>query len=326
MSKRLRIAITAGDPAGIGPDLCCSLPQLAHTQLVVIGCQTTLQARAKQLGKTLSFRPYQADNWTPAQSEEVIVIDIPVQAKAQVGQAEPANAQQILALLDRAHQGCQQGEFAAMITAPINKAVINAAGISFSGHTEYLAQLCHVERVVMMLAYNELRVALATTHIPLRQVPDAISQDNLLSVTRILQQALRTQFGLSRPRIAMTGLNPHAGEAGYLGREEIDVIKPVLAALQAEGIDVQGPFPADTVFTPHHLNDFDCVLAMYHDQGLSVVKYAGFGQVVNITLGLPYIRTSVDHGTAYAIAGTQHVDNRSMHSAIKQAQEMATHE
>ena len=239
------------------------------------------------------------------------------------GQLDAANSQYVLDTLTVAARGCLNGSFDGMVTAPVHKGVINEAGIAFSGHTEFLQELCGVERVVMMLATEELRVALVTTHLPLKNVSAAITPQRLAQVTRILNADLQTFFGIEQPRILVAGLNPHAGEGGHLGREEIEVIEPTLEQLRAEGIQLTGPLPADTLFTPHWLDNADAVLAMYHDQGLPVLKFQGFGRAVNITLGLPIVRTSVDHGTALDLAGTGKADAGSLHTAIRVGEHMA---
>lgn len=250
---------------------------------------------------------------------------IPLATPCHTGQLNSANARYVLSLLDRAYSGIYQGEFAGMVTAPLHKGIINDAGIPFSGHTEYLAAISHTEQVVMMLAGNGLRVALATTHLPLKDIPAAITRPLLHSVLHILHTDLQTKFGITKPTILVTGLNPHAGEQGHLGWEEIQIIEPELQALRDQGLDVRGPYPADTLFQPFLLKDADAVLAMYHDQGLPVLKYASFGQGVNITLGLPFIRTSVDHGTALDLAGTGRADHGSLLTAIQTALDMTEH-
>jgi 4-hydroxythreonine-4-phosphate dehydrogenase len=251
------------------------------------------------------------------------VIHIPVAASVTPGKLDKANARHVLALLDRALQGCLSGEFGAMVTAPVQKSVLNDAGIPFTGHTEYLAEKTGTPLVVMMLAGGGLRVALATTHLALSEVPRAITRELLEKILRITEHDMRTRFGVQKPRILVAGLNPHAGESGYLGREEIDVIEPVIAKLKAEGLAVSGPYPADTLFTPRVLATGDAALAMFHDQGLPVLKHAAFGSAVNVTLGLPIIRTSVDHGTALDRAGSGEVEDGSLREAIALAFEMA---
>jgi len=267
--------------------------------------------------------PFEAPAYTPGTRAPVSVIDIPVAAPVEPGKLDASNARHVLAMLDRALDGCVSGEFAAMVTAPVQKSVLNDAGIAFTGHTEYLAHRTHTPQVVMLLAGGGLRVALATTHLALAQVPAAITRPLLRSVLQILDRDLKRRFGIAKPRILVAGLNPHAGESGYLGREEIDVITPVIAGLRGEGMSLEGPFPADTLFTPRVLAQGDAVLAMFHDQGLPVLKHAAFGEAVNVTLGLPVIRTSVDHGTALDRAGTGEIDAGSLRAAIALAFEMA---
>ncbi len=325
MSRRL--AITSGEPAGIGPDLVVQLAQHPwHDQLVVLGDAEVLQQRATLLGLPLTLRDYDPDQPpAPSAAGELTLLHIPTDAPVQPGQLEPANAAHVLTMLERAGRGCLTGEFAAVVTGPIHKGVINDAGVPFSGHTEFFQALAGVEQVVMMLATEGLRVALATTHLPLRDVADAITPERLETVLRITHGSLKRQFGIPEPHILVAGLNPHAGEGGHMGREEIEVIEPVLTRLRSEGMHLTGPLPADTLFTPHHLNHADAVLAMYHDQGLPVLKYKGFGRAVNITLGLPFVRTSVDHGTALDLAGSGKADAGSLHTAIETAQRMVVH-
>jgi len=320
------IAITSGEPAGIGPELCLRLGELAcDARLVVLGDLRLLQARAAALGLDVAFHAYQAQGEAPASGLEVL--DIPLAAPAKPGTLDAANGPYVLALLDRARAGCQSGEFAAMVTAPVHKGVINEAGVHFTGHTEYLAEKTGTPLVVMMLAGNTergpLRVALVTTHLPLKDVAAAITPDTLEKTLRILDADLRQKYGLDRPRILVTGLNPHAGEGGYLGREEIEVITPVLEKLRSESMHLSGPHPADTLFTPPILAQGDAVLAMFHDQGLAVLKYATFGRGINVTLGLPIIRTSVDHGTALELAGSGKADPGSLFEAVAEAVRMA---
>ena len=250
------------------------------------------------------------------------VLHVPAAKEVVAGKLDSANSRHVLDMLARAAEGCRTGEFGGMVTAPVHKGIINDAGIPFTGHTEFLAEYLHVPRVVMMLVGGGMRVALATTHLPLRAVPDAITQKLLESILRIIQRDLARRFGIARPRILVAGLNPHAGEGGHLGREEIEVMIPVLDKLRAEGLDVGAPLPADTLFAPHRLAQCDCVLAMYHDQGLPVLKHASFGQGVNVTLGLPIIRTSVDHGTALELAGSGKADAGSLIEALRLAEEM----
>jgi 4-hydroxythreonine-4-phosphate dehydrogenase len=321
-----RIALTSGEPAGIGVDLCIQLAQhpTLECEIVVLADVELLEQRAKQLHLPLRIRLY--DQNMPAVSSaagELCVLPISLAHSAQAGILNKANSGYVLALLDRATQGCISGEFSAMVTAPVHKGIINEAGMPFTGHTEYIANITD-GHPVMMLATEGLRVALVTTHLPLSEVSEAITPDTLESVIRILHHDLITRFGIADPIILVCGLNPHAGENGYLGREEIDVIDPVLEKLRAEGMNLQGALPADSLFTPKYLNDADAVLAMYHDQGLPVLKYKGFGNAVNITLGLPIIRTSVDHGTALDIAGSGSSDIGSLQYAVKTALTMSS--
>jgi 4-hydroxythreonine-4-phosphate dehydrogenase len=288
-------------------------------RLVIVGDETVIRDRALNRGFTFDLPRYTSRDTAP----RVSIAHVPVTAPVTPGRLDPANARHVLALLDRALDGCVSGEFDAMVTAPVQKSVLNEAGIAFTGHTEYLAARTNTPQVVMLLAGGGLRVALATTHLPLSKVPGAITGDLLRSVIRILEADLRLRFGIAKPRILVAGLNPHAGESGFLGREEIDVITPVIAQMQGEGLHVKGPFPADTLFTPRVLADADAALAMYHDQGLPVLKHATFGEAVNVTLGLPIIRTSVDHGTALDRAGRGEVDAGSSREAIALAFEMA---
>ena len=314
------VAITAGEPAGIGPDLCALLARERFAaRLVILGDRGVIEARARGRGIQAALPDYPGRDAAPA----VSILSLPVAAPVRAGRLDPANAPHVLALLDRAIAGCLAGEFDAVVTAPVQKSVINEAGHPFTGHTEYLAEKCGVPRVVMLLAGGGLRVALATTHLPLASVPAAITRRGLEEVLRILDADLRRRFGIDRPRILVAGLNPHAGEAGYLGREEIDVIAPVIEALAREGMKVSGPYPADTLYTPRMLADADATLAMYHDQGLPVLKHAAFGEAVNVTLGLPIVRTSVDHGTALDRAGTGEVDAGSLRAAVELAIELA---
>jgi len=319
-------ALTPGEPAGIGPDLCLLLARQAQPHaLIAIASRELLTERAHCLNLNIQLLDAGPGNWptAPAPAGSLFVWDTPLSEAVQPGQLNPANAAYVLETLRRAGQGCLDGHFAGMITAPVHKGVINQAGIAFSGHTEFLAELTHSEQVVMMLATHGLRVALVTTHLPLKDVAAAITAERLARVSRILDHDLRTKFGIARPRVLVCGLNPHAGEGGHLGREEIEVIEPTLALLRGEGIDLVGPLPADTLFTPKYLDHCDAVLAMYHDQGLPVLKFKGFGAAVNITLGLPIIRTSVDHGTALDLAGSGKVDTGSLQVALETAYQMA---
>ena len=291
------IALTSGEPAGIGPELCVRLA--SQMDVVVIGDRSLLAGCPR-------------------------IEHVPLARPAVPGRLDPANARYVLAVLDRAIRGCLEGEFAAMVTAPVQKSVINDAGIAFTGHTEYLAEKCGGAPVVMMLVGGGLRVALATTHLPLAEVPRAITTNGVSSALWVIDADLKRRFRIARPRILVAGLNPHSGESGHLGREDMEVIAPAIAAAVAGGIDAKGPIPADTLFVPERLRQADCVLAMYHDQGLPVLKYASFGRGVNVTLGLPFIRTSVDHGTALDLAGTGRADAGSLAEALKLAIDLAS--
>jgi 4-hydroxythreonine-4-phosphate dehydrogenase len=303
--RRPVIALTSGEPAGIGPDLCAVLAgQSLPARIVVLGDETLLASRGVRPGS-------------------VSVEHLPLAAPCVPGRLDPANGRYVLELLDRAAAGCLAGEFDAMVTAPVHKAVINDAGFPFTGHTEYLAARAGVARVVMMLVGGGLRVALATTHLALADVARAITRDALTESLRIIDRDLRERFRIERPRILVAGLNPHSGESGHLGREEIEVIEPALREVRAEGIVAEGPIPADTLFVPERLKRADCVLAMYHDQGLPVLKYASFGRGVNVTLGLPFVRTSVDHGTALELAGSGRADPGSLLEALQLAIKLA---
>ena len=321
--RPLKIAITTGEPAGVGPELTAialagAAAHWPDVEFTALGDATLLAARAQAVGVDWSA--------LSAPGRHVHVGHRPLAVDAVPGRLDPANGRYVLALLDDAIDGALAGTFDAIVTAPLQKSTINDAGVPFTGHTEYLAERTGTVRVVMMLAgtgVRPLRVALATTHLPLKDVPAAIDIDSLVETLAIIDRDLRRDFGLPAPRILVTGLNPHAGENGYLGREEIDVIEPALAQACARGIDARGPYPADTLFQPRHLNDADCVLAMFHDQGLPVLKYATFGEGINVTLGLPIIRTSVDHGTALDLAGTGQADAGSLIAAIDTAVTMA---
>ncbi len=319
-----RLALTPGEPAGIGPDLCVQLAQTAHPcELVAIASAELLQQRAEQLGLPLRLRPFDAAQpASPSAAGELTVLNHPLTAAVTPGKLDPANAGYVLQTLRDAANGCMDGRFAALVTAPVHKGVINDAGIPFTGHTELLAELSHTPRVVMMLATEGLRVALATTHLPLSDVSRAITRPLLEEVIRILKRDLQRRFAIAEPRILVCGLNPHAGEGGHLGREEIEVIEPLLQQLRDEGMRLIGPLPADTAFTPKQLQQADAVLAMYHDQGLPVLKYKGFGHAANITLGLPFVRTSVDHGTALDLAGSGKAEVGSLAYAIHTALQM----
>ncbi len=321
----LRLALTTGEPAGIGPDLSVLQAQSSREyELVAIGNRSLLEARAAQLKLPLSVRTYDPKAAPKADAAGVLcVADLELGAPVQTGVLDSDNAAYVLRTLDVAVEGCHAKTFNAMITAPVHKSIINDAGIAFTGHTEYLADKSASDPV-MLLAAGDFRVALATTHLPLSAVAAAISEQSISRVLNILHQELTSRFAIAKPRILVCGLNPHAGEDGHLGREELDIIIPCLEKLRARGLNLIGPLPADTLFTQHHLNDADAVLAMYHDQGLPVLKYAGFGSAVNITLGLPIIRTSVDHGTALDKAGTGNIETGSLIAAVKMAVSMAT--
>lgn len=323
----LRVALTPGEPAGIGPDLTVKLAQQPlDVELVAIADPDLLQQRADQLGLPLSIRLFDdSQPARPSNRSELCVLPVALAQACTAGQLNSHNARYVLATLDAAIDGCTNQQFAAMVTAPVHKAIINDAGIAFSGHTEYLAQRTHTDQVVMMLATEGLRVALVTTHLPLLKVPEQITAAHVETILRILHRDLQQHFGLSQPNIIVLGLNPHAGEGGHMGREEIDHIIPCIEKLNHEGMQLLGPLPADTAFTDKYLSQCDAVLAMYHDQGLPVLKYKGFGNAVNITLGLPIIRSSVDHGTALDLAGTGQADGGSLRAALHTAITMAEH-
>lgn len=315
------LAVSSGEPAGIGPELCLRLAE-KDWPVVILADRTLLAERAAQLQAKLVLRDYVAGR--PSQRGVLDVLHLPLAEKSRAGQLTAANSRYVLALLDRALAGCQSGEFSGMVTAPVHKGIINEAGIPFTGHTEYLAEKTGTPRVVMMLAGAGLRVALATTHLALKDVAKAITREDLTLTLRILHSDLQRKFRLPQPRILVAGLNPHAGEDGHMGREEIDVITPVLASLRQEGMNLIGPLPADTLFTRKVLAGSDAQLAMYHDQGLAVLKYAAFEEGINITLGLPILRTSVDHGTALDLAGSGRADPGSLYAAVGLAAELAS--
>jgi 4-hydroxythreonine-4-phosphate dehydrogenase len=336
MSRRPVIALTPGEPAGVGPDLAVTLAAPRDHDLVLIADPALLAARAVALGRTFAERPWPGHGDAAA---ALYVLAIATTRPVTPGRLDPGNSRYVLACLERAVQGCMSGEFDALVTGPVHKGIINDAGIAFTGHTEFLAAQSHTPQVVMMLTAPGrspsaakrrdarerppgLRVALATTHLPLRDVSAAITRAHLEGVLRILHADLKTKFGIADPRIRVCGLNPHAGESGHLGREEIEVIEPVLAALRAAGLKLEGPVPADTAFLPASLAGVDAVLAMYHDQGLPVLKAHDFAHAVNITLGLPFVRTSVDHGTALELAATGRADPSSLNAAIDAALSM----
>ncbi len=316
-----RIVITPGEPAGIGPDLVLELAQQDWpVELVICADPELIAGRAKQLGKDITLLEY--DKTKPAQPQSANTLTILPMAMAEPaapGQLNAANCEYVLNTLTAASEGNMSGEFAAVVTGPVHKGIINKSGVSFSGHTEFFAQQSNTQDVVMLLATEGLRVALVTTHIPLAYVSKAITEERLFNIIRILNSELKVKFGIKQPKIYVCGLNPHAGEDGHLGREEIEIIEPALEKLKEQGILLEGPLPADTLFQSKYLDDADAVLAMYHDQGLPVLKYKGFGNSVNITLGLPFIRTSVDHGTAIDLAGTGQADPGSMFTALQHA-------
>jgi len=315
-----RIALTPGEPAGIGPDLCAALQAgIPNTELVLVGDAELISNRALTLDRPLELSPL--DLATPPRAGRLSVLHHPLLTPARPGRLDPRNAAYVLDTLGAACNGCLNGDFDALVTGPVHKGVINQAGQPFTGHTEFLAERCG-GHPVMMLTAPGLRVALATTHTPLSRVPELITEDLLERVIGILHQDLVKRFGIRQPRILICGLNPHAGEDGHLGREELDIIQPTLERLRITGMDLEGPLPADTLFTPHNLERADAVLAMYHDQGLPVLKHMGFGRAVNITLGLPIIRTSVDHGTALELAGSGKADSGSLFAAIETASQM----
>ncbi|WP_100638041.1 4-hydroxythreonine-4-phosphate dehydrogenase PdxA [Marinobacter salexigens] len=324
MSDEVVLALTAGEPAGIGPELCLQLATAQRdASVVVVASQPLLEARARLLGLNVKLYPWQPGMAPKKGAGELSVLHVEGCTSLQAGKLDSANSQYVLETLEVAAKGCLGGDFDGMVTAPVHKGIINEAGIEFSGHTEFLQALCGVERVVMMLATEELRVALVTTHLPLKDVSAAVTPERITQVATILNADLKKFFGIQQPRILVTGLNPHAGEGGHLGREEIEVIEPTLEKLRAKGMQLVGPLPADTLFTPHWLDGADAALAMYHDQGLPVLKFQGFGRAVNITLGLPVVRTSVDHGTALDLAGSGKADSGSLHTAIRVGEQMA---
>ncbi len=322
-----RILITSGEPAGVGPDACVSLAQRDwEADLVVAADADLLAATAESLGLPLTLERYDATQpLKPHRSGVIQVLHIPTRCQVVPGHPDVRNAAYVIEMLDRACDGCTNGEFAAMVTAPVQKSTLMDAGYRFSGHTEYLAERTRAALPVMLLINDQLRVALVTTHLPLSEVPRAITRDRLRSTLRIVNMDLERHFSLQPPRIAVLGLNPHAGEGGHLGREELDIIEPVIAELQSEGMNLQGPIPADTAFTPRFLKTVDVIVAMYHDQGLPVIKHVGFGNAVNMTLGLPILRTSVDHGTALSLARSGKADTGSLSAAVALAIDLAAH-
>ena len=323
-----RIAITPGEPAGIGPDLCVAIAQHPppEAELVVVADGELLRQRAEQLGQSLSLNHFDPNAPIVANRPgELSILQLILNEPVTPGELNTANAKYVLDTLRTATDSVIHGQCDAMVTGPVQKSTINKAGIAFTGHTEFLAEYCKQELTVMMLATEGLRVALATTHLPLSAVPGAISTELLEKVIQILHKDLQIKFGIENPTILVCGLNPHAGEGGYLGHEEIEIIEPVLSKLQSNGMDLIGPLPADTLFTSKYLDHADAVLSMYHDQGLPVLKYKGFGSACNITLGLPIIRTSVDHGTALDLAGSGQASSSSLYNAIATATQMASH-
>lgn len=319
------IAVTPGEPAGVGPDLCVMLAQHSvPARLIMVADFNLLRERAHLLNLPFKATAVDADDFHSVPDAELVVVHVPMAHAGRPGVLDAANAPYVLRTLEIAARGCLQGTFDAMTTGPVHKATINNGGFSFTGHTEFLAEYCAARHVVMMLVGGGLRVALATTHVALRDVASQITRDGLEATIRVIHGDLSQRFAINRPRIAIAGLNPHAGEGGHLGREEIEVIRPTLDMLQHQGYSLTGPLPADTLFNPERLAGFDCILAMYHDQGLPVLKYASFGGGVNITLGLPIIRTSVDHGTAIELAGTGKATPGSLLEAVRLAAELAT--
>jgi 4-hydroxythreonine-4-phosphate dehydrogenase len=319
-----RIILTSGEPAGIGPDLCISAAARDwDCELVVAADLQVLEERARLLDASVCFAPFEPRSRSRHDPGTLRVLHRAAASPARPGHLDTRNAPYVLSLLDAAIEGCRTCDFDAMVTAPVQKSVINDAGIPFSGHTEYLAERTGTDLPVMLLAADRLRVALATTHLPLAAVARSITPTLLERVLTVLERDLRERFGIAKPRILVCGLNPHAGEGGHLGREELDVIAPTLARLRERGLELTGPVPADTAFTPHMLERADAVLAMFHDQGLPVIKHANFERAVNVTLGLPIIRTSVDHGTALDLAGTGRADASSLGAAIELAIKLA---
>lgn len=313
------IAITSGEPAGIGPDIIAQIEtDRFDARLVIVGDRDLIAQRARQIGYCHQYVDYNPDH-KPVDPAQLEILHIPVATTCEAGKLDRLNASYVIKTLERACRGCLSGEFSAMVTTPVQKDIINQAGIPFTGHTEYLAEVCATKKPVMLLTSGNLRVALATIHMPLRQVPDAINSDLIIEISEIVNHDLCFRFGLSKPHIKICGLNPHAGENGYLGHEEIESIIPAIESLRSRGMNVSGPYPADTVFTPAALSDADAILAMYHDQGLPVLKHVGFYNAVNTTLGLPIIRSSVDHGTALDLAGSNKANPGSLIAAIDSA-------
>lgn len=323
----VKIAVTPGEPAGVGPDLVIELAQQEWpAQLVIFADETMMQERAEALNLPLKLTPFQPGETRIQEKGELFIQAIPVAVPVEPGVLNSENGHYVVETLRQACQANIEGDFDAVVTGPVNKGIINKAGISFSGHTEFFAHQSNTIDVVMLLATDGLNVALATTHIPLEYVSRAITRDRLHKVIHIIHTDLKLKFNISHPHIYVCGLNPHAGEDGHIGREEITTISPALEELREQGIRLTGPLPADTIFQPKYLEDADVVLAMYHDQGLPVLKYKGFGASVNITLGLPFIRTSVDHGTALDLAAKGQADSGSFMKAMNKAIELAQHQ
>ncbi len=315
------LVVSAGEPAGIGPDICLQIAREPREfALIVIADPEQLQLRARQLALPLDIELYDPNFEAAAGSFQILPITLA--DKTVCGEPSPANAQSLLDGLARAVDGCRNGEFSALVTGPLQKSTINDAGISFSGHTEFIAEQCNIAKPVMMLIAEQLRIALVSTHMPLREVPDYITEDRVYETLSVVHHDLTNKFAIANPEIIVCGLNPHAGEGGHLGTEDDAIIRPAIEKMRADGYNVRGPLPADTAFTPA-AGHADAVVAMYHDQGLPVLKHAGFGRAINVTLGLPIIRTSVDHGTALDIAGSGHADAGSMRAAIDLADRLA---
>jgi 4-hydroxythreonine-4-phosphate dehydrogenase len=313
-----RIVLTTGEPSGIGPDICIQSAQTAHAAAItVVADPALMEARARQLGLSLGVTLGSADAAQTAGHMHVLPVKLRTACTA--GRLDKVNAAYVMEMLQRAADGCLSREFDALVTSPVHKGVINDAGIPFTGHTEFLAERCRTPHCVMMLAAGALRVALATTHLPLKDVSRALTREHLMQVLATLRRGLQERFGIAEPHVLVLGLNPHAGEGGHLGHEELDVIQPACEAMRARGMRITGPLSADTAFNPARTGGVDVILAMYHDQGLPVLKYAGFGHAVNITLGLPIVRTSVDHGTALELAGTGRAEHASLEAALEAA-------
>lgn len=316
------ILVTSGEPAGIGPDICLELVDV-DIPVVVLADKFMLAERAKQLGRSIVFADYQLGSTFKKRAGQLFVLHIPCNNRVIPGKLDVQNAAYVMQMLTMAIDLCLKKQFSAVVTAPVNKKIMNEAGIAFTGHTEYFAYRCQAEQVVMLLACDVMRVGLVTTHLPLREVPETITVPLIMDVVGCLHRSLQHDFSIKKPKILIAGLNPHAGEGGYLGREEIDIIIPAVQQLQLLGVDIQGPLPADTMFSQNNCKNCDVFVAMYHDQGLAVLKYAGFGSAVNITLGLPVIRTSVDHGTALELAGLGVASAKSLLEALTCAHRIA---